>query len=91
MKIEVRLFANLRSYLPPSSDGAKTQLEVADNTRLREVIGQLAIPPQLAQLVMVNGEHVSDRNRVLSDGAVVSIFPPVAGGGFIEDGGRESS
>ncbi len=80
MKIEVRLFASLRCYLPAGSDGTKAQLDMPDGTRLREVIEQLAIPPQLAQLVMVNGEHVSDRERALTDGAVLSIFPPVAGG-----------
>ena len=81
MKIEVRLFANLRCYLPPAGDKSKAVLDVPDGTRLRDVIGRLNIPTQLAQLVMVDGVHETNRERILHDGAVVSIFPPVAGGG----------
>lgn len=80
MKLEIRLFANLRAYLPPGNDGAKAVLEVPDGTRLDEVIDRLSIPPQLAQLVMIDGLHETNRERILTDGAVVSIFPPVAGG-----------
>ena len=81
MKVEVRLFANLRHYLPAGSDKTKAVVEFADGSRLRDVIERLGIPPQLAQLVMVDGVHETDRERALHDGAVLSIFPPVAGGG----------
>jgi molybdopterin converting factor small subunit len=80
MKIEVRLFATLRRHLPEGGDGAKATLELPDGSRLNDVIGRLGIAPQLAQLVMVDGVHESNRDRVLADGCVVSIFPPVAGG-----------
>jgi molybdopterin converting factor small subunit len=83
MKIEVRLFANLRTYLPPGSDGTKAVLELPAGTRLCDVIDRLGIPPQLAQLVMIDGLHETNRDRVLSDCAVISIFPPVAGGGCL--------
>ena len=80
MKIEVRLFANLRAYLPSGNDGTKAVLELPDGTRLCDVIERLSIPPQLAQLVMIDGIHETNRKRVLSDGATISLFPPVAGG-----------
>ena len=80
MKIEVRLFATLRTYLPPGSDGTKAVLELPPGSRLGDVIDRLSIPVQLAQLVMIDGLHESNRDRILSDGANVSIFPPVAGG-----------
>ena len=80
MKIEVRLFANLRSYLPPGSDGTKIVLDLPDGARLCNVIERLCIPAQLAQLVMVDGVHETNHERMLTDGIVVSIFPPVAGG-----------
>ena len=82
MQIEVRLFANLRRHLPPGNNGSKGTLDVAEGTQLQQVIEQLGIPPQLAQLVMVDGVHEPNRARVLHDGCVISIFPPVAGGCF---------
>ena len=80
MKVEVRLFATLRRYLPAGADGSKAVLEMPDGTRLDQVIEHLAIPTTLAQLVMVDGAHEPNRARVLHDGCVISIFPPVAGG-----------
>jgi molybdopterin converting factor small subunit len=80
MKVEVRLFATLRRYLPPGADATCTVLELPEGSRLGEVIDRLNIPSSLAQLVMVNGIHETDRSRVLQEGTVVSVFPPVAGG-----------
>ena len=80
MKLEVRLFATLRRHLPAGSDGTKTVLDLPEGAHLSDVIARLGIPSQLAQLVMVDGMHETNRERVLADGAVVSIFPPVAGG-----------
>jgi molybdopterin converting factor small subunit len=80
LRVEVRLFASLRSYLPSGSDGARTVVELPDGGQLGDVIERLRIPTQLAQLVMVNGIHESGRDRTLRDGDTLSIFPPVAGG-----------
>ena len=81
MQVELRLFANLRRYLPSGGDGTKATLDVPEGTRLVDLFERLNIPPQLAQLVMVNGVHEPNRERPLSDGDAISIFPPVAGGG----------
>ena len=80
MQVEIRLFASLRSYLPAGSDGTSTALELPVGTRVCDVIERLSIPPQLAQLVMIDGIHETNRQRVLNDGATISLFPPVAGG-----------
>jgi molybdopterin converting factor small subunit len=80
MKIELRLFASLRSHLPPGGDGRKTVWELPPGSRVQDLIDQLGIPAQLAQLVMVDGRQQSDKDFALHEGAVVSIFPPVAGG-----------
>ncbi len=80
MRVELRLFASLRRYLPADGGGTKAMLDVPDGTRLVDVFERLSIPPQLAQLVMVNGVHEPNRDRPLSDGDAISIFPPVAGG-----------
>lgn len=78
--IEVRLFASLRKYLPPNGDGTKVNLQVPHGSRLDELIERLGVPPQLAQLVLVDGVHETNHQRTLVDGAILSIFPPVAGG-----------
>jgi len=50
-----------------------------------DVIDHFGIERRLAQMVLVNGIQISrkweDRNaRLLEDGDVLSVFPPVAGG-----------
>lgn len=83
MKVTVRLFAMLRSKLPPDSNGEEMELELEEGATPQTVIEQLQIPPELANLVMVDGTHLLKeeiRSRTLQAGDVVSIFPPVAGG-----------
>ena len=80
MKIELRLFASLRKKLPPGSPRGKCDLELADGATIDEVLAHMGIPHASAQMVLLNGEHDRDFSRVLRDGDVLSIFPPVAGG-----------
>ncbi len=80
MKIELRLFASLRKKLPPGSPRGKCTLELADGATIGEVLAQMGIPHKSAHIILVNGDHDRDFERVLHDGEVVSIFPPVAGG-----------
>jgi molybdopterin synthase sulfur carrier subunit len=83
MKIEVKLFATLRRHLPPDATGRKATIEVEGGITVRSLVEQLKIPPELTQIVLVNGETVErEQDRVLQDGDTVSIFPPVAGGSF---------
>lgn len=80
MHIEVKLFATLRKHLPPGSSGSKAHLTLDAETTLQNLIDQLKIPVELAQMVLVNGEQTREFDRQLQDGDTVSIFPPVAGG-----------
>ncbi len=80
MHIELRLFASLRKYLPPGSPRGKCQLEVPADTTIGAVLGQVNVPHASAHMILVNGEHDRDFARVLCDGDVLSVFPPVAGG-----------
>ncbi len=80
MQIEVKLFANLRKKLPPGSSGSKALLTLEEGATITTIIQQLDIPPDLAQMVLVNGEQTREFDQPLPDGATVSIFPPVAGG-----------
>ncbi len=79
MKIEVRLFATLAGYLPDEGDGQSATLELADDSRVRDVVSSLRIPPDMPFLTMVNGRDALLEQR-LTDGDVLSLFPPLAGG-----------
>ena len=80
MKIEVRLFATLRDYVPTHSEKGVVCMDVPDNSSIVDVLTELGIPVAMAFLVLVDGRYESDRHRKLSDGCVLSIWPPIAGG-----------
>jgi molybdopterin synthase sulfur carrier subunit len=80
VKIELRLFASLRKQLPAGSPRGKCALELPDGTTIGQVLQRMGIPRASAQMVLVNGDHDRDFGRVLGDGDVLSVFPPVAGG-----------
>lgn len=79
MNIKVRLFANLRDYLPPGSDRFSCQLEVNEGARVGDLLNHLNIPNDLPKIILLNAIH-SDQEELLKDGDVISIFPPIAGG-----------
>jgi len=71
----------LRKLLPSDSDGTKATLEVEDSLTVAELIEQLQIPKEMAQLVLVNGINIEgEYSRTLQEGDTLSVFPPVAGG-----------
>lgn len=80
MEVKLRLFATLRKKLPPGSKAGKAVLTLHQDATIRDVIQQLDIPEDLAQMVLVNGEQTREFDQVLADGDSLSIFPPVAGG-----------
>ncbi len=81
MKIEIKLFANLKKLLPPDAEGRTATLEVEDGLTVAALVEQLQIPKEMAQLVLVNGVNIEgEYSRTLQEGDTVSVFPPVAGG-----------
>ena len=79
MKIEVRLFATLASFLPAHSRDGAAELELPEGSTVTEVTRCLGIPPDLARVVLVNGRDIGPEAR-LAARDVVTIFPPLAGG-----------
>ncbi len=79
MKIEVRLFATFREFLPAGCVGYSFFKVLDRETTAGEVVGGLGLPEDVPKIVIVNGTH-SEPDRVLNDGDVLSVFPPVAGG-----------
>ena len=79
MKIEVKLFATLRDYLPKGSGQFSCKVEIDSADTVRDVLEKLKIPEELPKIILVNGVH-SNLDRVLKFRDVLSVFPPVAGG-----------
>lgn len=79
MKIEVRLFANFREYLPKDSDRFSCKLELAEGARISDLLGHLKIPAKAGKIILLNTGPGREED-LLKDGDVVGIFPPIAGG-----------
>ena len=84
MNITLKLFASLTDYLPEHgrSDN-RVACEVADGATVAQVIESCHLPPKLVHLVLVNGTYVAPAQRAtrsLTDGDVLAIWPPIAGG-----------
>jgi sulfur-carrier protein len=79
VKVEVRLFATLASFLPAHGREGAAELEIPEGSTVAEVTRRLGIPPDLARVVLVNGRDVGSE-APLTARDVVTIFPPLAGG-----------
>ncbi|MFQ5933982.1 MAG: MoaD/ThiS family protein [Dehalococcoidia bacterium] len=82
-KIDVKLFASLRSKMPDGNGRGK--VELGNDATLTDLLGVLEIPEEMSQMTLINGEHCPPEQewrakRVLKEGEVVSVFPPLAGG-----------
>ena len=83
MNVSIELYASLMKYLPPGKSRFRRETKADEGMILNRLIAQFHIPPEEAHLVLVNGIFVCGEDRVsrcLSEGDVVSIWPPVAGG-----------
>lgn len=84
MKVTLKLFASLAAHLPPEARAShKIDLDVDPGTTIQDVIRRQHIPEALCAIVLIDGVWVArpDRaTRALSDGEVIAIWPPVAGG-----------
>jgi sulfur-carrier protein len=79
MKIEVKLFANFRDYLPPGSEKFTCWVELEDGATVGRVLEELKIPESIPMITLVDGIHRTSE-KPLHPGEVLSVFPPVAGG-----------
>jgi sulfur carrier protein ThiS len=84
MKISLKLFASLTVYLPADvRSRLRMELDVEEGATVLEVIQRQGIPPGQCAMVLVDGVWIAaaDRStRVLVEGEVLAIWPPVAGG-----------
>jgi sulfur-carrier protein len=84
MKITLKLFASLTDYLPAADRTSNiTQLDVAPQASIMQIIEPFGMPPKLVHLVLVNGTYINPEVRAtyaLQEGDVLAIWPPIAGG-----------
>ena len=77
MVIQLKLFGGLQEYLPDGVNPHPTEL--AEGATILDVLDRFGVPRDKPRVLLVNGRHV-ELDHVLSDGEVLAIFPPVAGG-----------
>jgi molybdopterin converting factor small subunit len=77
MKVEVKLFAGFRSYMPKSLHSS--YMDVPDGSTVGDIILNLGIPKEVKKIIFVNGVHGTN-GTVLREKDRLAIFPPVAGG-----------
>ena len=84
MKVSLKLFASLAVHLPVEVRSRfRTELEVEPGTTVADLIHSQGLPEGQCAIVLVDGVWVArpDRAaRVLAEGEVLAIWPPVAGG-----------
>ncbi|HEY7654171.1 MAG TPA: MoaD/ThiS family protein [Methylomirabilota bacterium] len=75
----MHLTATLRTYLPAGTAGDNIVLDVPEGATVDQVVHSLRIPSELERLTVVNGRDAAP-DQPLSEGDVLSLFPPLAGG-----------
>ena len=55
------------------------RIDVHEPDTVRALMQALGVPDDLPKIVLVNGHHASE-DSLLTDGDVVSVFPPLIGG-----------
>ena len=79
MKINVKLFSILRQCVDDYDPDLGVDIELAPQAVVADLIRHLNIPDNQKPVVTCNG-RILKANDTLSDGSLVQIFQPVAGG-----------
>lgn len=83
MKITLKLYASLETYLPSGAARNMIELEVNDGATVGEVLALHQVPRENCHLILVNGVFAppaSADSKTLNDGDTLAVWPPVAGG-----------
>jgi len=79
MRVEVRVFATLRRYLPELGIGEAKIVAVDPGTTLDQLRESLGIPKTEVKIIMRNHLH-ADFDDLINDGDRITYIPAVAGG-----------
>ena len=83
MKVTLKLYASLGSYLPQLTSDRAIDVDTRPGTTPNQLLDRFGVPHQLAHLVVLNGVYVPPGERdtsVLNDSDTLAVWPPVAGG-----------
>lgn len=84
MKAALKLYAALSDYLPAESRKTnRIDLELEPGTTVQDLIERYRLPQKLCHLILIDGVFVPPEmraSRVLNEGEVLAIWPPIAGG-----------
>ena len=84
MNITFKLFATLTDYLPAEARRSnQVSLDIDPSAPISQIIEPFGLPPKLVHLVLVNGKYIEPDARMstsLTEGDVLAIWPPIAGG-----------
>jgi len=79
MKVEVRVFATLRQYMPGLAVGEPNRLDLPEGTTLAELRDLLKLPRAEVKVVMRNNLQ-AELGDLIADGDRIAYIPAVAGG-----------
>jgi sulfur carrier protein ThiS len=79
MKINVKLFSILRQRVDDYDPDRGVDIELAPHAVVADLIQHLNIPDDQKPVVTCNG-RILKTTDILSDGSLLQIFQPVAGG-----------
>ena len=79
MKVQVKLFATYRNYLPPGTVDSAVDVQVPAGTRVGDLLRQFGLPQNESRVILVNGLGAQE-DQVLGENDVIAAFPNMAGG-----------
>jgi molybdopterin synthase sulfur carrier subunit len=79
MRVEVRVFATLRRYLPELGIGEAKVVQIESGTTLGQIMNDLGLPEKEVKIIMRNNLQ-ADRDDLAYDGDRVTYIPAIAGG-----------
>lgn len=77
MRVTVKLYGNLKKYLPGKKEVG--QMEVEAGTTIAALLARFGVPDSEVWMSAVN-DTVVDASTPLRDGDVLEVFEPVGGG-----------
>ena len=78
MRIELRLFATLRRFVP-TAEGDALFVDIPEGGTAGDVIAKVGVNAAEVHILMVNGRS-SPFGQILAEGDRVGLFPAIGGG-----------
>lgn len=79
MKVEIRVFATLRRYLPELGIGEARIMEIEPGTSMGDIQEAIGLPADEVKIIMCNNLNV-EPDVIAQDGDRITYIPAVAGG-----------